>query len=836
MIDLFEYNRIAYESAVSMLRETGKAAVIHPTGTGKSFIGFKLCEDNWDKTVCWLSPSEYVYRTQCENMKRASDDGHTLQNIYFCTYARLAVMEETEMEAIRPDYIVLDEFHRVGAEVWGKGVARLMRCFPAAPILGLSATNVRYLDNQRDMAEELFEGNIASELTLGEAIARGILAAPKYVTSIYSFQKELKKYERRIQCTKNMAVRDEAAQYLEVLRRALDKADGLDVIFDRHMRERNGKYLVFCANVEAMRDCMEKVPDWFFRVDPNPHVYSVYADDPGAAVSFERFKGDGDETHLKLLFCINALNEGIHVPDVSGVILFRPTVSPILYKQQIGRALSVSRQKEPLIFDIVNNFESLYSIGAIEEEMRLAVRGCNRDGVKTIADRFEIIDEVRDCRRLFEELEETLSASWDKMFQCARAFYQEHGHLAVPRRYKTEEGYSLGQWLNTQRNVRAGKQFGNLSEDRIARLDSIGMLWSGTREYAWELHFAAAKAYAEEHGDLRVKASYVTPNGVRLGRWISNLRAARKAGDRASCLTPERIRRLDELGMSWDPFTEQFERNFSAAQSYYAQHGDLNVPVNYCTVDGVRLGAWIRQMRRAYWRKGAYAELSQTQIDRLNAIGMHWEDYSALHWERGFLEANGYYAQHGNLDIPCDYIAPSGYRLGAWICDNREAFRKGRLPETWRRRLDELGMVWNKSRANGWDVCYAHAKAYFEANGNLRVPANYKADGIWLNKWLNEQQQIYLGRREGKTLTSSQIEALERIGMTWRTAAEDTWYRRFEAVQTYFLEYGDTQIPRELVLSDGKKIGSWLKRQRRARADGKLSREQLAMLDRIGIA
>ena len=110
MIELFEYNRIAYESAVSMLRETGKAAVIHPTGTGKSFIGFKLCEDNADKTVCWLSPSEYVYRTQCENLKQASDGGCMPQNIYFCTYSRLILMSGAELEAIRPDYIILDEF------------------------------------------------------------------------------------------------------------------------------------------------------------------------------------------------------------------------------------------------------------------------------------------------------------------------------------------------------------------------------------------------------------------------------------------------------------------------------------------------------------------------------------------------------------------------------------------------------------------------------------------------------------------------------------------------------------------------------------------------------
>lgn len=42
-IELFEHNRQAYDSAVAMLAAAGKACVIHPTGTGKSFIGFKLC-------------------------------------------------------------------------------------------------------------------------------------------------------------------------------------------------------------------------------------------------------------------------------------------------------------------------------------------------------------------------------------------------------------------------------------------------------------------------------------------------------------------------------------------------------------------------------------------------------------------------------------------------------------------------------------------------------------------------------------------------------------------------------------------------------------------------
>ena len=160
-IRLFEHNQAAYDAAVSMLSEAGKAAVIHPTGTGKSFIGFKLCEDTPDKTVCWLSPSAYIFQTQLENLKKAAD-GYAPENICFFTYAKLMGMTEEELAAIQPDFIVLDEFHRCGAEMWGAGVQTLLSAYPHVPVLGLSATAIRYLDNQRDMADELFDGNVAS--------------------------------------------------------------------------------------------------------------------------------------------------------------------------------------------------------------------------------------------------------------------------------------------------------------------------------------------------------------------------------------------------------------------------------------------------------------------------------------------------------------------------------------------------------------------------------------------------------------------------------------------------------------------------------------------------
>ena len=294
---LFEHNRTAYEAAVAMLAEAGKAAIIHPTGTGKSFIGFKLCADHPEQTICWLSPSSYIFETQLEGLKKAAD-GFLPKNIIFITYTKLMGMEEDEMAEIHPDYIILDEFHRCGAEMWGAGVQRLLKLYTHIPILGLSATAIRYLDNQRDMADELFDGNVASEITLGEAIVRGILSPPKYVLSVYSYQKDLEKYQRKISRARSKPVRDAAEKYLDALRRALEMADGLDDVFARHMDRPCGKYIVFCANAEHMREMIEKVPEWFSKVDPAPHIYSAYSSDPETSQAFKDFKADTSD-HLK---------------------------------------------------------------------------------------------------------------------------------------------------------------------------------------------------------------------------------------------------------------------------------------------------------------------------------------------------------------------------------------------------------------------------------------------------------------------------------------------------------------------------------------------------------
>ena len=757
---LFEHNERAYHAAVRMMEQYGKAAIVHPTGTGKSYIAFKLIEDNPEATVLWLSPSEYIFKTQVESLKR-NDPVFPLANVHFYTYAKLMCCTQAQLDDIaaqKPAYIILDEFHRAGAECWGESTVALLKLCSDAKLLGLTATNIRYLDNNRDMAEELFDSRVASDMTLGEAIVRGILPAPNYVTTVYQYQKDLARYQTRVDNLRSPGIQDVNQKYLDALRRALEQADGLDKVFAHHITNKSGKYIVFCANKEHMDEMISHVPEWFAKVNAEVAVYEAYSDDPGTDKAFADFKTD-ESDKLKLLFCIDMLNEGVHVEGISGVILFRPTISPIIYKQQIGRALTAGDTAAPLILDVVNNFEGLTSISGLQGEMQEAVHRlyANGEGDKIITERFEVIEQVHDCRVLFEQLQASLSSSWDHYFSEASIYYAEHGSLNIPKRYTTPAGLSLGEWLTTQRRVRAGQIPGNLTEQQIARLDSIGMEWGNRNDAAWERGLEEARKFREQFGNLQVPAKYKTKDDYPLGKWINNARKRRNDGK----LTEERIRQLDQMGMIWSVFDAKWEQGYALAMNYAAKHGDLNVPVNYTTEEGEKLGAWILNQRTAYIKE----MLSQDQIGRLEKIGIYWGNRNDRQWNEVYGAAKRYFEANGDLDVPVAYVSPEGYALGKWVRRQQYAYRNPEksnaiLSQERIELLDAVGMQWEKP--DSWQHRYELAQEYKKQYGNLEIPAKYKtADGIWLGRWIYNQKRLLQG--EPEKLSEEQKKKLKEL-------------------------------------------------------------------------
>ena len=721
---LFEHNEKAYHAAVRMMEQYGKAAIVHPTGTGKSYIAFKLIEDNPEKVVIWLSPSEYIFKTQLESLKR-NDPDFPLAKVHFYTYAKLMCCTQAQLDEIaaqKPAYIILDEFHRAGAECWGESAVALLKLCLNAKLLGLTATNIRYLDNNRDMAEELFDGHIASEMTLGEAVVRGILPAPKYVTTVYQYQKTFAKYQARVDNLRTPGIQDANQKYLDALRRALEQADGLDRVFAHHITNKCGKYIVFCANKEHMDEMVSHVSEWFAGVNPDVVVYEAYSDDPNTDKAFADFKTD-ISNRLKLLFCIDMLNEGVHVEDISGVILFRPTVSPIIYKQQIGRALTAGNTEAPLILDVVNNFEGLTSISGLQSEMQEAVHRlyANGEGDKIVTERFEVIEQVHDCRVLFEQLQASLSSSWEHYFSEASIYYAEHGDLNIPKRYTTPAGLSLGTWLITQRRVREGQIPGQLTQQQIQRLDDIGMVWGNRNEIAWQRGLESAQKYHDAHGNLMVPGKYTDPDGYPLGQWIIKTRQQR-LNDR---LKEERIAQLDEIGMVWSVFDVKWEKAFAVAVTYYEQNGNLNMPRSYVTAAGEKLGCWVANQQWAY-QKG---KLSDDQIMRLERIGMYWGNRNDRQWNEGYQEAKRYFEAHGDLKVPVDYVSPDGYALGKWVKRQRYTYQNPEksgavLTEERIAKLDEIGMRWEKADSRPRRLELAQESK--RESKKLNVSANHK--------------------------------------------------------------------------------------------------------------
>ena len=686
-INLFKHNKEAYKAATEMLEQTGMAAIIHPTGTGKSLIAFKLAEEHPLDHFLWLSPSEYIYQTQLENLNMK------FPNIQFMSYSRL-MKNEDSIETLHPDYIILDEFHRCGAAEWGKSVRKLLNACPNAKRLGLSATNIRYLDNQRNMAEEIFDGKIASEMTLGEAIVRGILPEPKYVIAMYSYKKELDQLKKRIQALSNQGLITENQKLLEQLRRALEQAEGLDIVFEKHMEKKNGKYIVFCSGKEHMDEMKEQASTWFRRVDREPRIYTAFYNDTATDREFREFKKD-NSAHLKL-------NEGVHVDDVDGVILLRPTVSPIIYLQQIGRALSAGSGKTPVIFDLVNNFDSLSCIDCLKKEMEEAFVLFPTTYGKGLrfSERFHITDETKDCRMLFQKLQTNLSSAWETYYIAARQYYREKGNLKVPKSYLTQTGLTLGSWIQTQRRVRAGSVTGNLSEEKVRKLDEIGMVWD-SKDQSWNEALRELQAYYKEHGNLDVKARYVTENGFRLGRWVCNLRTKVKNKGLDQALTKEQQGELEKLGMIWDRNGEKWEEYFREAQGYYLEHGDLEVPVKYVTENGVPLGRWLAEI-------GSQTALTEEQRGRLEKIGFCKEKKTVRQWNEKYALAKRYYEEFGDLNVPVSYCV-NGVKLGRWISNVRSKRKHPGasgmvLDEDRIRLLDRIGMDWKMS----WELQWIH--------------------------------------------------------------------------------------------------------------------------------
>lgn len=363
----------------------------------------------------------------------------------------------------------------------GAGIDRLLGKNPEAQVLGLSATPIRYFDYSRDMAEELFGDNIASEMTLEEAINNGILPRARYVSALYEFDDELEKMQENIEKIRDPEKKRQAQAMLENLSKQVDENTGnLPEMLSEHMKAKNGKYIVFCKNIEDMQEKIKQAQSMFGEVNSNIRTYSVSSKLADNERTLRRFEKDNDEDTLKLMFAVDMLNEGYHLKDLDGVVMMRPTYSPTIYAQQLGRALTVKNENgnEPLVIDLVNNLDSIKIIEDLYERLRQYEptgehkKDHKQQGGLIIHDKTK---EFRDVARKISELSKRKTISLQEKIEIYERYLEEgNGDIDGLTEY---EGKPIGQWAVQIRSmVKNGYERINPTEEQLERLDELGIL------------------------------------------------------------------------------------------------------------------------------------------------------------------------------------------------------------------------------------------------------------------------------------------------------------------------------------------------------------------------
>lgn len=608
-IQLLAHNKRAYDISKELYNSSKKVAVVHATGTGKSYIIINLLSDYIDKKCLVLAPSKYIL----DEIK--SKFPWTFQNTKLMTYAKLAKL--TEIEDLKFDFIVLDEFHRCGAKEWGKGVQNLLNINYDAYIFGTTATPIRYLDNNKDMATQLFDGKVSSNITLADAIAKNILPMPTYVTAIYTIDNVLNEL-------KDMITISDSPEKDSLLTRVLDYkkkweiSRGIPEIINKYIKKQNNKFIVFCEDKKHLTNMEWLVKKWFAEAKPDIRVreYRVVSGDKQSENDLISFRSASSKNEIHLLFSIDMLNEGLHIDDISGVILLRNTTSPRVFYQQIGRAIQTGRMdKKPLILDFVNNFNNISAdnfISDLKQSVELERQKRNTLGLEENFPVITIYDETKEELKFFKEIELKLKNSWEYRYEQLNEYHKKNGNCMV----KHHENKQLRNWVGTQRRF---YNKGLLEEERINKLNELDFEWGPDEQ--WLLRFKDLVKYKEEFGTANVPKRYEV-NNFQLGNWCVWMRKLNREGK----LLKEQIDLLEGIGFSWNLRSHKWDEMFKMLTEFKKEYGHCDVPRDFAK-DNKQLGFWVAH-QRSFYKKG---KLSQERIKKLNELGFTFDASKLRH-------------------------------------------------------------------------------------------------------------------------------------------------------------------------------------------------------------
>ena len=764
---LFEHNLKAFDSVKLAWKTTNRTCVIHATGTGKSLIVAKNIEENPTAKHLFLSPSTFIFEEIQKHLPKK-----IAKNIHFQSYAFFLDKEDLiDDKFLNLDFIYLDEFHRIGATQWGNAVQNILEKNTTAKILGTSATPIRYLDDNRNMAEELFNNNIASELPLGEAILQGIHQKPKYVSALYNYNKILSNTKNKIQKSKlDTNNKNSELDRLRSVEIDWNKSKGLKNILKKHLNIERKKILVFCRDTEHREEAqklLQPILDIIFKYKIGCYAVGSDLTEKTNIETINYFRSNVNEASV--LFSVNMLNEGLHLESTDTCVFLRDTESPIIYFQQLGRVFHTNQKTQPLIIDLINNFKLSYGGGGFTNK---AFESFGKKIVDQNHDLSLIIDfhdEIKDFEQLIESFK---IEDWNVIYKEVKIYFKEHNKLP------NGKSGVLVNWI-----VRQKYSFNNdaLSKERIDLLLEITPnFFENVLEEIWKQNYSKAKNYFEQHNKL--------PVGYEgLGQWITT----QKHNGNNNMLSIERIDLLLEITPNFfeNLLDKVWKDKYDETKTYFEQHNKL--PILAIS----NLIGWANYQRTCFNND----TLSKERIDLLLEITPNFfENVLDKVWKDKYDEAKTYFEQHNKLP------ASSMRSLQIWVNNQKGGFKKNILSKERIDLLLEITPEFFENRIEDWNVKYEEFKSYFQKYKKL-PPSN----SMGLGKWITTQKH----NGNNNMLSIERIDLLLEITPKFfENLLDQIWEQNYSLAKNYFENKKKKKFNKKEVQQANNFIANQLKR------------------------
>lgn len=688
LLTLFNHNEKAYRKTIDMLFKHNRVAVVQATGTGKSKILLSVIQRQfYKKNILLVAPGIDIL-----DQFKLSTRALNLTNITYLTYKALYEMDVEKVKALKCDLILLDEIHRLGAKTFSAGFEKLTKHHPDTKIIGVTATPVRTLDGNRDVTKEFFFGNVSNTFHLEEAINSGVLPSPKYISAVYDIKDELDGLKEIV---KNKHLSDAEKYFhlreLENIEINWDGSKEITNIFKKHIDSNIRKILVFCENETHLEASIPMVSKWFVDAGFEINVTSITSekDNPTSRrEKLSRFRESKNSDIIELLFSINILNEGVHIPDVNGAIFLRRTVSEILYLQQLGRVLEANKKDIPVVFDFVCNFNnikhnSLYyklKMASDNHDKSKELLGLDKTqsfkGEKRIAI-IESYDESEHLGKIFENLRQSISTNWTTQFNKLKLYYKT---TKKPNIFKDWD-YDIELYIWSVNQIKAYNE-GCLSIEKIKLLDELGFDWDYYSYSTWHKNFFEL---SRKMSDIKIRgyAKVLNCENAYLNRWCTMQRSSLKKGTLKVC----KIALLNSIGFDWNTKESKWVDTYIEFRKLFIQNRDLNLVK--------RKSSRIRRWLTAQNNKMIENSLEIEKIALLDSVTVSWRDsrlpensiceddiYDEIielnkQWILNYINLYKYLIKEGNINIPSKYIQDKSF--GYWVKRQRELYNNNQL-------------------------------------------------------------------------------------------------------------------------------------------------------------